>query len=401
MKKSHRIAILLMLLLVIPVSAQDSSEWWVFLFDQQNQQLVRVNNLGESEEYGLGLADNTFIGGHDLTFTEDGTIAAYCIQNMPPDSQTAALTVHVRDLAAETDTLTLDVGEGVACRVSAFNEDETLLAVGLARYYPGNPGADTTQPAWALLLIDLTTGETVQELNGDMVTLPPVGNFPLDSFLPEVKILTDEQAIFQAIYFGGELITVPAFVWDRETGTVEPETSGMWENFGGDFLETTGEVAWMWLDPDRPIGQPGALGPLYNVALVNETEIYSDPEWIVLDAKFVNNGQELAIYLLEPYNFDSATPQPQDNQLIAVSRDSDIRELGTYPSFVQFRGAPDGLVVLWADAPGDVPPTLHLDYHRSDVVTELWSKQSGHMGISWQLVWVSPGKIPGDMQSFR
>jgi hypothetical protein len=395
-------------LLVIPAMAQD--DWSVYLFNGNTGELIQVKADGTQSVSALGLEAGTYIGSSDMSFTKDGSRLAFCALTSPtvtdPNS-TAQPTAkfYLRDLAAQNYLLTLDMGNAIGCRTGedAFNADATQVAVSKINYYPGDPAADTSKPAWEILILDIAGGMTVKELNVNSPSVAAFESLVKGSILPYVQYFANNQVIFAEVPYGiGGGAEWNAYLWDLTTDTVEPIER--WGNLGLDTLDTSGEVIWTAKDESRAAAQPGGPVPDHNVVKLadksgEERIIYYSPDWVVLNAKFINNGQQIAIQLLSA--FDENNPDIiQSIKWVALDRAGNTVDLLSSSGNLQLEAAPNGYIVLdqqLSDA-NNGESQFHLSYVSNGQSNELWASQTGFE--YWELPWVTPMVAASDLQPF-
>jgi hypothetical protein len=139
------------------------------------------------------------------------------------------------------------------------------------------------------------------------------------------------------------------------------------------------------------------IGLAFNVVRVADasgqlTTIYHNPDQNPADARFINNGQQIAI-LLAPV-FDESNPgAPIEQRWVAVDRAGGVTDLVTDLNFSYLDGAPDGFVHLIWDSPNQDPnnSTYRLLYVANGQTTELWSMAgSADQYGAWELAWAAP-----------
>jgi hypothetical protein len=387
---------------VMQSAAQSDSEWFAYLLNGATQELVRVNANGESASISLGISPNEFIGGgRDIAFSDDGSRVAFAQTDSSPDRST---TLVVRDIAAQTNTLEIDLGGTFGAQVRAFNAEQTQVAVGAVNYYEGDPNADTSRPVWQLRVVDVASGEVVYELNANDPLADDIELVASGTIMPEVRYFANDQIVFAAVPWGiGGAPELPAYVWQLNDDTLSPI-----EGYGLPGVDTldTGELIYLDVDESLPTQEPGGPVGAFNVVMLADKTgqartVYHNPDWVLLDSTFVNNGRQIAVQMLQP--FDENHPAPQVTQWILLDRNGEVSGDGVYPSFSQVLPAPDGYAILWAefaDNMGTPPRTTRLDYVANGATTNLWTEVTDQAGTSWELVWSSPVSLADNLQSF-
>ena len=410
-----RIKFLFALLLAIfsfPVFAQESS-WFAYLYNGNSKELVRVNLDGTHESQNLGLDENTFTGGFDMTFNADGSRLAFCAITfaitMRGETQTQPTAwLHVRDLIAQMNLLELDLGEAIGCRTGqeAFSPDGSLLAVALTSQFPGNALAESSGSGWRLVVLETATGSIVHELTSQSPEAASVQNSSYGPTLSYVRYIDDTQVIFAQVPYGVSGVPeAPAYRWQFDPSTVEALTSERWSQFRADTLESTGESVWVAADTSLPAAIPSGPVPPFNVVKLEDSEgevqvIYHNPDMTVMDARFINHGQQLAIQLMSPSDFEQNAEVTY--QWVALDRTGSATELVSDVTYSTLAAAPEGYLLLRLTSEGTDVVTFqsHLDYTvLVGETTELWASEPSP-GESWEIAWAAPTEAIEDLPPF-
>ena len=260
MKRVMMLAGILALAMTVtfPAAAQPST-WSVYLLENTSQNLVRVYGDGTQQAYDLGLAADSFVGQNAIDFAPDGNRVGYCVSSNTANGSQATLIV--RDITnASTQSVNLDLGTAQGCWVK-FNADASQIAVGLVRYYAGDPSADASVPPWSLLVIDAATGSQLNEMN--LSKGSAIFNVE-QTIMPEVRYFANNQIIFAGLPWGTEgTPSSPAYFWQLSDDSLQP--IDRWWRSGLDSLASTGELVWAELDPNRAAAVQGGPVPQANV----------------------------------------------------------------------------------------------------------------------------------------
>lgn len=391
-------AVLLMLAFTVPAAAQQSG-WSVYLFDSVSQHLLRVFLDGTQQTYDLGIPQGSYIGQRSLDFTSDGNRVAYCVP--VNDTNGANSTLYIKDIASAEALVTVPLGIGDGCWVT-YSADNAQVAVGIVRYYPGAPGdADTTLPPWQLLVFDAASGQQLYEMNAEK--LAPAGLDPEPRlYMPDVRYFSNSQIIFAALPWGTEGFPIsPAFFWQLGGDTVQ--AIDRWWRWGIDSLSATGELVWLEQDESIPVADPGGPTPRMNIVKLagqtgDERIIYANPEWVLIDTAFIDNGRQLAIGELEAFDPATGDFSNQHTRWMALNRDGSVSELASGVGFSQILAAPDGYVLLSASS-NNFPATQTLEYRSGREDTMLWQVQVEN-GAFWQLLWAAPTATADGLAAF-
>ncbi len=414
---SNRLFLLILVVLslltlgLLPALGQDNP-WFVYLYNGRD--LVRVYQDGTQAVFNLGLKEDVFVGAREMAFSVDGSRAAFCATSYPPAVEGQASLppsthVYLRDIAAQTNVLDVDLGSAIACRVgeNGLSPDGAWVAVGVINYFPGDPAADTSKPAWQLLVLDAATGTVAYELNPQSPQAVSVGLPERGLVMSFVQKVEMDSVIFAMVPWFSEGFISAAYRWELASGSVAPETGEQWTQFSTDTLEAAGETVWPAVDSNLPARPSMGLGLAFNVVRVADaagqvTTIYHNADRHPGDARFINDGQQVAI-LLAPV-FDENNPgAPVEQQWIAVDRAGRVTDLITELNFSYLEGAPGGFVHLIYESPDQDPnrSTYRLLYQANGQTTELWSMagSSDPFG-AWELAWAAPMPAAGGLPPF-
>lgn len=367
---------------VLPAQAQPGSTWYAFLFNSVSRQLLRVDASGTQEIFDLGLDETVFLGSRDIAFSSDGSRAAYCINRASGDAPQGDTTLIVRDLAAGANVLEVALGGSLGCRVSAqsFNADSSQVAVSIVRYFPGDTSGDTSGPIWRLLVVDVASGSTSAELNADSEAAQAAGVLPDTALLPEVRQFAGSRIVFAEVPWGiGGAPEWRAFIWQTDSGSVQPDSSLRWGKSGLSYLPATGEMAWIDNNPDLASIDPGGPIAPFNIVMLAdvggaERMLYHTGEWVLVDTEFIDGGAQLAVLLLAA--FDMENPSQQQSRWIALDRDGSQTELTSGTAFTQAADAPGGYALFAFSFNADfTQQNFQLTYTTGDEKRVLWESQ--------------------------
>jgi hypothetical protein len=396
------VALLVLLTMsVLPALGQDA-RWFAYVYNGRD--LVRVYQDGAQETYNVGLGENVFVGSREMAFNAEGSHAAFCATSYPPavegqESPPPSTHVYLRDIAAQTNLLDVDLGSAIGCRVgeNGLSADGSRLAVGVINYMFADQATDPGQPAWQLLVLDAATGSVAYELNAQSPAAVNAFGAASGPTMPFVQKVETGSVVFAPVPWFSEGFIDAAYRWDLASGAVAPETGEQWAQFRVDALGVTGETTWTGVDPNLPALQPMGIGLAFNVLRVADssgqvTTIYHNGEANPFDARFINNGQQVAAMVQPP--FDESNPNaPIQYRWIAVDRTGSVTDLFTVTAFTYLEGAPDGYVHLVWDSPNQDPTnaTFRLIYTANGQATELWSMAgSADQFGAWELAWAAP-----------
>ncbi len=377
----------MVLLLTVGAAAAQSTGWSAYLFNNVTRQLVRVSLDGTQVPINLNLPEGTYLGEADTAFTNDGNRMAYCaIDYSQPN---AVATLNVIDATSGMPLYQQSMGQTLGCWV-AYSADNSMLTVSTVNYFGGDPAADVARPIWELRILDADSGNQMaimSPFDPDATNLGLLNDFAI---MPDVRYFDNNQVIFTGVIWGSEGAPIePAFLWDLNSSALLPFDD--WWRWG---LSVSGpEVVWLDNDPTLPVGNPGGPVPASNVVRMRDTAgevqtIFHSPDWILLDSEFIEDGQRLALSLLEP--FDESNPSDSNAvRWIALDRSGNVTELATNTGYSQIVNAPGGYVYLYGSNP-EVGNTVTLEYRVGGQTQTLFSGQSDNSGAAWSLIWTTP-----------
>lgn len=409
-------SLLLLLLLTLPIAAQDnSSTWFIYLFDNVNNALVRVYNTGEMEIDSLGLQEGEFVSSSDMAISDDGILVVFCKITLS-DAGDSTRTLIVRDIAANANRYEAPLEAGYdGCRPSSFNADGSQFVfstTAILNFDPQNGQViEGDVPLWRVQILDSTSGAVLNEINSTLPDMPSfddsIGRVTPVPLMADVIEFNDEGVLFRGIPYVGMEVPgeLPAWSWNLTDNTVSPVPNVGRVNSA--YLPQTGELAYPALDEALPAAQPG--GPMSQANVVNvQSEdgtiqtIYQNSEEIVTDVNFVNDGQAVGVTLLE--GFDQANPSDTFAlRHVIIDRSGQVTDIGQpYENFTQLEGVPGGAVVVWAETDAQGYPVTHLGIVENGALREIMEYQPPmERGYSFlEIVWSPPTQIADGLQPF-
>ncbi len=388
------------------ISQISNDDWFIYLFDDISSELIRIDQNGDWTVFPLGLGEGEIADHVDLgmVISHDGTTVAFCkALRRRADPYQYVKTLVLRDIAVGANTLEVPLGPVPVCTVSAFGPDGQQVAVGLATAMPSylqDPPIDPDVPVWRLQLVDTSTGEVADEVNSLTAGMPPFGT--LEPLLVRVTYWDAETVSFVGMRFqphaGGidRPPTAPAYRWSLHTGGVDLVDEHY--SLCGDVLSQTGERVYPTVDDRLPAAVPAGPRPQANVLNVVDGEgtrlIYHNAEWVILDAKFVNDGRAVVAQLESEGSV----------RYVLVDRAGGVTALPAEYDYVAWFApapVPGGAVFLWMEPPTAEQPgwTARLGVVKGAAVREIWAV-SGPDFISLRLVWSPPVKVEGTLVPF-
>lgn len=393
--------LLLMGLSIFSVQAQET--WFAYLYNDFERTLLRVDQNGNQTTFALNIPEEAYVSGWDMTFSHDGSLVGYCESVFSGDSAFSQTRFTVHDLNAGAPRFQVDLGQTIGCASTqeSFSPDGSLVAVSTVNFFADNPPPDPNIPFWQLRLLDTNTGAIVHELNS-FSDIVPTTNLTADApVMTEVRYFDDDEVIFAELrwdIFSG--VESQAYRWNYLNNTLSPIIG--YGNDGADSLDGIGELVWTALDDSRPAGDMGAGFAGNNVVQISDVNgegrtIFSTSDFVILDTVFINNGRQVAMLMLPPFD-----PNNLDAELtltwLALNRDGTVTTLQEGVSTGEIAPAPNGYAIFDVVYSGAdfSQADLSLTYYQDSNSTILWqSNQDG-----WQLVWATPTTTASDLTSF-
>jgi hypothetical protein len=384
-----------------------SGDWSAYVYNSRAGELVRVLADGTQTSYTLGLANDSYMSSYDMSISDDGTRAAFCQTIYQPESPISTAKLLVRDIAAQTNIIDLDLGssEGKTCSMGRRALVGNLLAVAVMNYTPFAQNPDTSQPQWQVMIIDATTGETVKEINANENPVTADERFdPERMTLPVIIRFTGTEVFFTFVPYGSDgFYETPAFVWHLDDDSID--AIDYWGRMGFD-ISASGEMIYPDNDPNLPVGTPMGPTASFNVLrLVDGGEprtIYHVPDWLIANSRFINHGQQIAVMMFPSFDPEASEGTPQGAiRWISIDRAGNVTELFETPYYAEVMPAPNGYVVLKQEYEnGDFQRgSFTLEYVANGSSNVLW--RSGETGdANWELVWSAPTTMAEGLAAF-
>lgn len=385
-----------------PTAAQDN--WFVYVFDSDTKTLVRVNSDGSEQSFVIGdLPADGYLSAYDIRISPDGRRAAYCVSTYNPETLFSTSTLYVRDIDAEANLFTYDIGGNIGCYVGdeGFNEDGSQVAVGVVYYYVGDPAAPSGQVPWELLVFDVASGQLVHQLDGSLSSIAANLEFTDTAIMPIVRYFRNGQVIFIEAPWGTGGMPVYNALW----GNLGQDNFQPLPRWGETFLTSlsTGELVWSSFDPNLPFSDPGGPIPSNNVVMLADKSgeqrmIYARGDAIIGDVEFINNGQQLAISFYAPFNEANPNEATFTSQWYALDRNGVVREIATHTDlYMDIEPAPNGYITYSTFYSPDYTSADHaVTFIQGDQIFVLWEGS----GQGWGLVWAPEVPFAGDLTPF-
>ena len=386
-----------------PRPTEANGDWSLMILDAQFNTLVQIFDDGSQVMHDLELTEEYQVYWGHIAVNPAGTLAAYCMIDYTQESTESpplnTVTLTLRDLQTASTIAQIDLGNADDCRLSeaSFSTDGSRFAVGLLAPFQGSG------PIWQVLVFDATSGKQIHELNADSPLVESVTVDDGAAVMPDPRFFEGDTLVFGLMYWFTEgPPTSPAMQWNMADGTLTDVTD-RWEHVSFDFLPETGEMVWIEQNANLPFGNPG--GPMMAGNVVNVADssgqtqtIYFNGEYIITHARFIDDGQRVAVALLESFDYESDAPEPQEYLWVAVRRDGSVEEL-VPPSldYSEIRGVPGGYALLTTgySSPEPTPPASLVIVDSAGDSVLAW-EGSGYQNI----IWTAPVPTASDLSPF-
>jgi hypothetical protein len=385
-------------------TVETSNEWFVYLYNSTTDALMRVGADGSQTMYSLGLED-VLASTYELSFNEDGTRVAFCKRDYNESTGIVAFTLIVRDIVSQTNLLEYDLGAstGKTCSLGRQGYVNDRIAVAVMNYSAFDTNPDTSQPMWQIMLIDVTTGALISQLDSSTNAVPYAGAYE-GAQLPLIQHSTGTDIYFMFAPFGGDgPQSFPAFVWHTENGSIEAVE--YWGLIGMSALDT-GEIALPAYDPALPAGNTGGPMEIYNVVQVVGSDstprnIYQTADYLISRVQFINNGQQIAVLEYPSFEPGQPTDSIPPQHWIAIDRAGNVTELLTFDYMTEIQPAPNGYVAFEQTFLDEAFTQGHfvLSLVQDGVSTTLVELDTTDRAV-WSLAWSMPSTSDTDLPPF-
>ncbi len=379
----RRLNILLGLLLIVAalmlsvatVFAQDTppdEPWSIYLSD--HTQAHQLNADGSVGTFNLPPGGDNIYG--PVAFSPDGSRFASCAMPTPsadPNAPIPPMLLQMYELASQSVVFAVPL-QGVSdCSVTpeAISVDGSRLAFGTVAAFAG-PETPPPPTLWQLTVADATTGERLAALDA----LHPGMSAFLDAeerqgmYMPVVRRVEGDLVTFALVpWFTHGQPLYDAYVWNTADQSVVE--APMWGRiFSGDQVLTADgfEFAYTALDESLPAAtSEGPVAPQNTVVIQREggepQVIYTNTTELITGVTYINNGNALAISLLQgddaaSQNANAYTPTVR---YVMITRDGTVTEIIAPQSGVptEIASLPGGYMTLMSvyDQPTDTQTT--------------------------------------------
>ncbi|PJF22401.1 MAG: hypothetical protein CUN56_06165 [Phototrophicales bacterium] len=367
------VAVILLLLSLSVVQAQDSWTSWVY----NNGQIYLVNPFGETNatiHIELNPAYNSI--SQQIAVSASGRYIAYIASDTmleTPNRQLFIYDVAIRSdvagypLPASVQATQLDVFPVAAM----FDEAHNRAAFG----YVLDERATGGEFGWEVVILDYQIDTVIEKLSYQNT---PAQIIDWDLIIPVIFDFDGEQVSFAAINYDEEILPqYPAYIWD--SGTDRVSLSAQPFSLVRDHFAVTGENAYA-LNAPQFAALPQETGEASNVILVDNTVVYHTPDGHISGVYFIQNGERLLIRERDEANTVHWRILDRDGTLTDVLQSAFINP--------QIHGTKDGFVAL------DGNTLFFVDTRNGDVSPRsVWA--STDMGIP-QLVLVQNNALPAE-----
>lgn len=390
---------------------QTDNPGFVYLYQNQTHNLLQVSlSDGSSQSFGLDepLDNSVWVG--NLSFSDDGRLVAYCVQDRESDA-IATYRLVIRDIEAEGTIRESHFGAVDGCEVSAFNQDATEVAVGIVYNSPimgvvNHPN----QPDWELQINSVSSDGITHLLREGDPNAPDYESMREGFWFEEgISAMTraisfsDTEILFTAYpYIGRDgPPKVPAHRWDLRTGEITP-VDGLTQ-LGADYLPETGEIVYPELDESFPAAQPVGPMPLANTIRINDNgdirTIYRNSDYVIATTNFINGGRQIAAILIGAWD-ENNPGEIAPSRYEIINRDGSLGQVSSgFFNYNQMMGTADGMVLLSLTQLGIEGNDYQLVHYIDGVMRTIWSATSDR-NQGYEFVWASPMPVADGLAPF-
>jgi hypothetical protein len=395
------LAVLFVITLAVMPTSSQTEQWSVLLLNSTNFELLQVYADGTTVSHDLGLPDDFFDDISHVSISSDGSLLAACKGDYT-NFERPTFTLMVFDLTMDSLVSTTDLGVHTHCDTGqyAFSPDAKQVSVSLLN-------VTGTSAGWELLNLDVATGTVLHRLTDQSPEVRAVSSAPAGMF-PNIRAVNATSISFAMGTWPFPSRPSIALTWDFVANTVT--NSPEWAAFRASTLVTEAGVtsALIGLDENLPADD---IGGMISSNFVQVTEPGADPVIVYINtedvidfrsASFINNGESLAIQVFEgdPPGSEVVT----GSYWVTINRDGSRTLLTNEPPviFTPVFGAPNGFLLLIAsEDPTSGTLTFQLDYTTGDTTRTLWTNAGDASNRSWNIIWVSPSPVSGDLPPFQ
>ena len=392
-------------------SQQTTSPGFVYLSQNQTHRLLRVSLTdGSSQEFSLDEPTDHSAWVGNLSFSNDGRLVAYCVQDRISD-EIATYRLVIRDIEREETIRESGFGAVDGCQVSAFNEDATEVAVGIVYNTPAMGIVNhPNQPDWEMQVNSVNEFGITHLLREGDPNAPDYESMREDFWFDEgisamtrAVSFTDTEIIFTAFpYIGRDgPPKVPAHRWNLETGEITP-LEGLTQ-LGASYLPETGEIVYAEVDEAFPAAQPVGPMPLANTIRINDNgeirTIYRNSDYVIATTAFINGGRQIAAMLIGA--FDENNPgEIAPSRYEIINRDGSLGQISSgFFNYNQMVGTADGMVLLSLTQQGAEGNEYQLVQYRNGEMQTIWSTTTDR-NEGYDFVWASPMPVADNLPDF-
>jgi hypothetical protein len=366
----------------MPVSA-----WWALAYLRSTDRLVWVNPSGEHtalQRPGLpGEAAEVY---PQLHVTRNGR---YLVQSVLNGQDQAVIGIYDFQNGVITGTFTTQAGEVVG-GIMRYGSDPFSQRVAVGLSLP--EWENNNVPFWRVIILDLATGNLVDELRSDGPELANfVGgeNFTNSSLIPQTVYYTTDQGVpvihLRFANFGEPPFDQPALAWypDGVPGIGREIVASPYSRAGTDINPVDGNAVFPALDPDTALAQVPLPYAQFN-AVATGTPVsasnwpgptiqYASDQAVFYTARWASGGQQIL--------FNAADDPQGDNFWLSTQVDVPLGT-ATNLNLTIFNplGTSDGFVVI------DNNQILYW----GDLNANLTQVYQAPAGSQAELVWVTP-----------
>lgn len=373
MRRAAALMAALAALMITSATGAQGAGWSVWLYNPANGAMTQVSESGSVlDQFTLPLAPGADTYPSAVAVGPGGALMAYAPYNA--STFQAALLVTRRSQALVSLALPLSYVDSLQfiADETAFSADGALLAYGYGLSAGG----------WALLVIDIASGQTLSLLTHDQPLVAVLGLSGGAGVTPVPRRVSRETVSFNLLSAEAQTLpSLPAYDWNLldNTLTLNP----VYASLDADTLPSTGEVI-MTLPDERLPNQNSAFSffqanslQVYDPFSGGRFPFYNAPDAQLSTPRFIQNGERILV--------DSADVSQRFAWRVLERSGALVGTLPTAATLEAARGTPDGFVYTTQTFIPDSTTLLSVNTRAAlDAGLPVWTSAPGEV---LQLVW--------------
>lgn len=361
--------------------AHAQSDFWVYLFNHNNQTFLRMNADSSTSPFSIQMpAEFAAVPYRPQAYSPDGSHLALCLD---PDSDPFTpnpLTLLIFEIPSGELILQTNTGPGMYCDVTAagWAPDNRTFAFGVLYKMLD----DSNGPAWEVRVLEVPSGTVAQVMTSLDAPITGLG-LDFSDYFPSVRYFVPGQMVaFLTSPFGvGGPLYGDGVVWNLTDNTIQLN-----DIYGQPDIEILGgEVMWLDENPAFAALNPVGDGVVFNEVMFSDKAgtshpLYVDRGFFICGAKYVDGGRRIAILTC---SFDYMQYIWRYVDRTGGGNTLPIEDACNF-SPTSLVGTPDGYLVLKCAGGGAQLERHIFTTNTVPVVTRIWFDPSDNWSIAAQ-----------------